>query len=255
MGTFFIFSVADALDKSRIDRDVDTACSVLTDADNKFSLYKENSEISLLNSGQLNWNNASEVQKDIRNQVESWRTETNGFFNAVSPSGVYDPSGLVKTWSARNAAMYLEANGYRDFTLNAGGDVYLGPEVKTDPLTRVGLSNLKPIASKESSVHMVLDLKGTKYRAVATSGSVERGDHIWATSTKDKRDQYIQATVIGEDIVTADIWATALISGGSDAFNTFENSAYALNAVALVTSTSGSVRSTSGFTEILANLN
>lgn len=254
MGTVFHFKIADAVDGKQIESDVAKACSILVDADERFSLYKSDSEISRLNRGEIPWAEASGVQRDMKTQVESWKDITSGYFDPVSPDGVYDPSGLVKTWAASNASMYLEANGYRDFTLNAGGDVYLGPEVKTHPLTRVGLSNLKPIASKESSVNMIVDLSGSSYRAVATSGIAERGEHIWRQAPKNDQDIYIQATVVASDLVTADIWATALIAGGPAALAQFELVVVPEDAVAVVTSASGKITSTQGFTAILANL-
>ena len=254
MGTVFTFKVEDELDQDRIKSDVDVACSILEDADLRFSLYKPDSEISKLNAQQLSWEQASPVQKDIREQVQTWKETTGGFFDPVSPEGVYDPSGLVKTWAASNAAMYLEANGYRDFTLNAGGDVLLGPAVKSDVLNRVGLSNLKPISSKEGAVNMILDLRSTKFRAVATSGVAERGEHIWRRPSPGADIQVKQATVVATDLITADIWATAIVSGGSSAVEKFESSVDSELAVSVVTYSDGRVVSSPGFAGVLANL-
>ena len=253
MGTVFRFSIADAVDQDRVKNDVVLASSVLVDADNRFSLYKPDSETSRLNSGDLSWAKASPVQLEVQRLVAGWKDKTGEFFNAVSPSGIYDPSGLVKTWAATNAALFLEANGYRDFTLNAGGDVYLGPKVKTEPLNRVGLSNLKSIAAKDASVNMILDLAGTAYRSVATSGSSERGDHIWGKENSGKS-EYLQATVVATDLVTADIWATALISGGAQALARFEKMVSQDQAVAVTTSFDGKISSTAGFARVLAAL-
>jgi thiamine biosynthesis lipoprotein len=254
MGTVFTFQIGGERDSGQTASDVETACSILVDADNRFSLYKDQSEISQIARGDLSWDASSAVQKEIRAQTENWKVATEGFFNSVSPDGTYDPSGLVKTWAAKNAAMYLEANGYRDFTLNAGGDVYIGPEVKTFPLTRVGLSNLKPINSPGASVNMILDVAGTKYRGIATSGSTERGEHIWLSSEASKTKQFLQVTVVATDLVTADIWATAIISGGQQAFELFEGKVKSEVAVAVATSHDGRIHSSTGFASILANL-
>jgi len=253
MGTVFQFSIADSVDQDRVKNDVALACSVLVDADQRFSLYKPDSETSRLNSGDLSWGQASPVQLEIQGIVAGWKEKTGGFFDSVSPSGKYDPSGLVKTWAATNAALFLEANGYRDFTLNAGGDVYLGPEVKTEPLNRVGLSNLKSIADKGASVNMILDLAGTGFRSVATSGSAERGEHIWGKENTGPS-EYLQATVVATDFVTADIWATALISGGASALALFEKTVSQEQAVAVTTSFEGKISSTAGFAKVLAAL-
>lgn len=254
MGTTFIFQIADSDDDAKTADTVEVACTILDDADHMFSLYKPESEVSLLNSGELSWGEASTTQIDVKQQVDKWMSITEGYFNPVSPEGVYDPSGLVKTWATKNAAIYLEANGYRDFTINAGGDIYIGPNVSTFPLTRVGLSNLKPISSKDAAVNMVLDLEGTDFRAVATSGSAERGEHIWAGKSSEAPKEFVQATVAALDILTADIWATALIAGGLEALHLFESKVDPLIAVAMVTTANGKIISTAGFSKILANL-
>lgn len=253
MGTFFTYSIGDEVDPERISTDVATSCTILVDADNRFSLYKPQSEISRLNSQELPWEEASQVQIEIKALVAEWNRKTQGFFDSVSPTGVYDPSGLVKTWAAKNAAMFLEANGYGDFTLNAGGDVYIGPRVATNLLYRIGLSNLKSVAHKDASVNMILDLRRTPYRAVATSGSAERGEHIWSKGESDES-SFIQATVVAKDLVTADIWATALISGGNQALEIFEQEYRNQEAVALVTSKDGRISSTPGLSRLLADL-
>lgn len=253
MGTFFTFSIADDVGTDRITHDVATACSILVAADERFSLYKPNSETSRLNSKELAWEKASPVQLEVKDLVSQWKDKTTGFFDSVSPNGIYDPSGLVKTWAAKNAAMFLEANGYGDFTLNAGGDVYLGPRIKTSLLNRVGLSNLKSVADKGASVNMILDLTGTPYRAVATSGSAERGDHIWSKGEPGEL-KFLQATVVAADIVTADIWATALISGGQPALDLFESEFDSYDAIAMITAKDGRISSTRGFAQVLADL-
>jgi thiamine biosynthesis lipoprotein len=253
MGTFFTFQIDDEASNSSAQAHVDVAMGILRDADERFSLYKPESEISQLARGEIDWSQASLVQREIRDKTQIWKDKTDGYFNSISPEGVYDPSGLVKTWAATNAAIFLEANGYRDFTLNAGGDVYLGPEVKSKLLNRVGLSNLKPIASAEAAVNLVLDLAGTPFHGVATSGSAERGEHIWRSG--DQTDiTFTQVSVAAKDLITADIWATAIISGGLEAFNAFTANVNPSDAVAIATGSDLSMRTSPGFANILASL-
>jgi thiamine biosynthesis lipoprotein len=249
MGTVFVFQIADDIGETEATRLCEAASEVLADADERFSLYKPDSEISKLNDSRLAWGDASRMQQSIKKQTEDWKAKTSGFFDAVSPTGVYDPSGLVKSWAARNAAGYLEANGIRDFTLNAGGDIYLGPELTPGILFRVGLSNLKSISAADAAVNMILDLAGSDFSAVATSGSSERGEHIWRT---DQKADFLQVTVVGKDLVTADIWATALISGGQEAFELFASQVPATELVALAICHDGSIRATAGFSSLLA---
>ena len=251
MGTMFLFQVDDNLPDAEISRLCDGAMDVLRDADEIFSLYKPESEISQLNAGSLSWDAASKVQKSIRQDVERWKDVTGGFFNAVSPDGTYDPSGLVKSWAARNAAQFLEANGLREFTLNAGGDIYLSHDLKSPLLNRVGLSNLRSLAEVSAGSNMIVDLSDSSFQAVATSGRSERGEHIWR---QEVGSDYIQATVVAKDLVLADIWATALISGGSEALRKFSETVDSSEAVALVTSRDFGFIGTKGFASILATV-
>lgn len=247
-----MFKFAETVDYKTLQKDFITATEILDEADNTFSLYKPDSEISRLARNEIEWESASRVQQEIRDQVIKWQEVTNSFFNSYSPAGEYDPSGLVKTWATTNAAIYLEANGYRDFTINAGGDIYLGPEVKTHPLNRVGLSNLKPISAKDAGVNMILDLKSKGYRGVATSGSSERGEHIWKKDSAN--DNYLQVTVVANDLITADIWATAIISGGKPALELLSETLEPSQAVAVAISKDGLIESTKGFANLLATL-
>lgn len=251
MGTIFAFQILDGVGEAEASRLCSLASEILTDADSTFSLYKLESETSRLNTGSLKWSEASPAQLQIHNEAERWKEATDGFFDAVDPTGVYDPSGIVKSWAARNAAGFLEANGIRNFTLNAGGDIHLGPDVTRPPLSKVGLSNLRSIASSQAGVNMVIDLADSEYRAVATSGSAERGEHIWR---EDRAAKVLQVTVSAKDLVFADVWATALVSGGEAALQKFQETVDPGNASALVTFQDGGIRATAGFSALLADL-
>ena len=251
MGTIFNFQIEDGLPDAELTRHCDDAMDILHDADETFSLYKPESEISELNSGIRSWDSASSEQKKIREDSLSWKDETAGFFDPISPTGTYDPSGLVKTWAARNACHFLEGNGVRQFTLNAGGDIFLSADLESPLLNRVGLSNLRSIAATGAGSNLVLDLAGTNFRAVATSGASERGEHIWRAA---ESSSYVQATVVAKDLVLADIWATALISGGDAAFSEFEKRVDKDTARALVTTRDLAIRSSAGFAELLATI-
>ena len=254
MGTVFSFKIADHRETKRVEEDFGKAFEILTEADTMFSLYKPNSETSRLNREEIPWSDASPVQRDVRTMCEDWKSVTSGFFDSGPSPGKYDPSGLVKAWATRNAALYLEANGYSDFTINAGGDIYLGPDVRTSPLTRVGLSNYVSISSPDASTNFVLELEGSGFFGVATSGSAERGNHIWSTKGAKAEDRFLQVSVAAIDLITADIWATAIVAGGPEALIEFEKNVSATSGVALVTDQNGRIGSTAGFTKLLASL-
>jgi thiamine biosynthesis lipoprotein len=56
-------------------------------------------------------------------------------------------------------------------------------------------------------------LKTGTRRALATSGSAERGDHIWTAGTRGA--EFVQVSVAAADIVMADVLATAIVAGGT----------------------------------------
>lgn len=247
MGTVFLFQIQDNLPAQELERQCKVAVEILDQADHTFSLYKPESEISRLVTGEIPWEKASAVQRSVREMVESWKQATGGFFDARTGSQ-YDPSGLVKGWAAQNAAQYLEANGIRDFTLNAGGDIYLSSGLSRSVLTRVGIANLKPIASREAGVNLVLELWNSGFQGVATSGTAERGEHVWRNG---EGKDFQQVTVVAKDLVTADVWATALLSGGSNAWETFERASQDL--VGFGVYADGSMVASAGFSSLLGN--
>lgn len=216
MGTGFVFQVLDVVPEEEVARLIDVAGEILEDSNQLFSLYRDDSEISQLVNGSKAWTEASGQAIEVREACKFWSEVTGGFFDARSGSD-YDPSGLVKAWATQNAANFLQANGLRQFTINAGGDILLSEDLKDPVLERVGISNLRKIGSAGAGVSFILNMAETPYRAVATSGVVERGEHIWR-----KTDQKIlQATVVGKNLVEADVWATALVSGGEQAWQLF----------------------------------
>jgi thiamine biosynthesis lipoprotein len=252
MGTVFTFKIGQRANDADAAQICKSAMEILHDADTRFSLYKPNSEISHLDRGELDWVDASPVQREIRDQCTVWKERTGGYFDAVSPDGRYDPSGLVKTWAALNACNYLEANGFRDFTLNAGGDVYLSSQLEVPILKRVGISNLKPIAGRDAGVNMILELHATEFQGVATSGSAERGEHIWRKSSGEV--QFQQVTVVAKDLVLADIWATAIISGGLAAMAAFSEANTPTDAIAIAIDSDLGLHGSAGAVGLLARL-
>ena len=247
MGTVFLFQIQDPLPPDELKRQCEVAVEILEEADQTFSLYKPESEISRIVRGELAWERASGVQRTIRDLAANWQDSTHSFFNPRS-GNEYDPSGLVKGWAAQNSAQFLEANGIRNFTLNAGGDIYLSSGLEKSILTRVGLSNLKPIASEHAGVSIVLELAYTGYQAVATSGTSERGEHVWRSGSNAN---FQQVTVVSKDLISADVWATALLSGGNKAWELFLNQDEDL--IGFGVFENGAIVSSPGFSSLLAD--
>ena len=255
MGTYFLFKIRSDFSSANLAGLITQACEILHEADQTFSLYKNDSELSRIARQELTVEKASDSVRAIYRDCEVWREKTNGWFDATNQEKIFDPSGIVKTWAAKRAALFLEANGVKNFTLNAGGDIYLSSELSVNNLWRVGLADLNKREEKGSGSNMTLNLKGSPFRAVATSGSVERGEHIWAKGVLPEKHDVVQVTVVGQDLVVADIWATAIYAGGREALaemNKVENSTE-ITAAAIVTYADGSMTASKGFTALLAS--
>ena len=174
----------------------------------RFSLYQESSEISRIARGEILLSASSEPMRDAYAQALLWREATHGVFTPHRPDGVLDLSGTIKAQAIADAGVAIEACGFESFSINAGGDILTHCASKTDTWS-TGIVDPQACSELLSVVELT-----PEFAAMATSGSAERGDHIWARVgvTKD----FLQATVIARDIITADVCATAIIAGGQE---------------------------------------
>ena len=84
--------------------------------DEKFSVFKNNSEITKINNGKIRKRDYSEDMKNIE-LAEQTKKETDGYFDIVNNNGKYNPSGIVKGWAIYKAAELLKNMGYKIFML------------------------------------------------------------------------------------------------------------------------------------------
>ncbi len=184
-------------------------------ADERFSLFRPGSELSRIAAGSLALVDSSDELRDAYGAALEWRNRTDGAFTANRPDGVIDLNGIVKAQAMSAAAGVLERAGCRDWSLNVGGDILVSGRQPDGAPWTIGLVDPADLAAILCSV--VLD--GAR-RAVATSGSAERGDHIWRGGSASPV-EFVQVSVIADDIVTADVLATAIVAGGHAALDAF----------------------------------
>ncbi len=174
--------------------------------DERFSTYKTTSEVSRLNAGRLAPVDYSNDLREVLARCAAARSATGGFFD-IRHNDRVDPSGLVKGWSIRRAAEQLRAAGVENFLIEAGGDIIAAGLNAAGQPWSVGLRH--PAQPKlVTKVLAALDL------AVATSGTYERGAHIYNPHTGRAATGLLSLTVVGPDIETADILATAAFAMG-----------------------------------------
>lgn len=213
--------------------DLDKVFAYFVSVDDTFSTYKATSEISKINKGELLAAEYSENMKSILALSEQTKKDTHGYFD-IQHDGIYDPSGIVKGWAVQNAANMLRAWGFRNFYIDAGGDIQLSGNKHGNPW-RIGIRN--PFNRTEHVKVLALSNRG-----IATSGTAIRGQHIYNPYNRDTLLDSVSITVIGPNIYEADRFATAAFAMGKRGIHFIEKlrgfEGYMIDAHARATCTS-----------------
>ena len=206
MGTAVSIDIADPLPAGTARRLADDVCTWLHEVDHRFSTYRDDSEVNRLHRGELT---AAQFSPDLRFVLETcadlWR-DTDGYFDAYA-GGRLDPSGYVKGWAVEVASARLAAAGSEHHCLNAGGDVRTRGHNADGGDWRVGVRH-PWLADKLAWVLAVTD------GAVATSGTYERGDHVFNPRAGGPARGLRSVTVVGPDLALADAYATTALAMG-----------------------------------------
>ncbi|WP_353816022.1 FAD:protein FMN transferase [Agromyces sp. SYSU T00266] len=184
--------------------------------ESRCSLFDPSSELSRIGRGELALVDASADVRDAYALALHWRDATDGAFTPHRGDGLIDLNGVVKALAVEEAGEALDRAGLAGWAINAGGDVLVaaatvGPDGGGPPIGIVDPSDRSTLLSR-------IDLDPPRRRAVATSGSVERGDHIW-TLPGSGPSPFVQVSVAAADLVTADVLATAIVAGGPTALD------------------------------------
>lgn len=196
----------DVVDATVTQDNLDQIFEYFSSVDHTFSTYKETSEISQLNRGELLVEHASGSMKTILALSEQTKEDTHGYFD-IQRDGLHDPSGIVKGWAIQNAAQMLKDRGFRHFYIDAGGDIQVAGNNHGKPW-RIGIRN--PFNRSENVKVLALTDRG-----VATSGTAIRGQHIYNPYHRNTPIlEIVSLTVIGPNIYEADRFATAAFAMG-----------------------------------------
>jgi thiamine biosynthesis lipoprotein len=190
------------------DSDVSSAINKVFDyftyIDQTFSTFKSDSEITKINQGLLTPEQYSEDMKTVFELSEKTKQETQGYFDIKNNQGIYDPSGLVKGWAIYRAAKILEDLGYENFYVEAGGDIQVRGKNEKKEFWNIGIRN--PFLHQE----IVKVVHAKHNEGIATSGSYERGAHIYNPKNRQSElAEIVSLTVVGPNIYEADRFATA----------------------------------------------
>jgi FAD:protein FMN transferase len=172
--------------------------------DKKFSKYKKDSELCKYQRCEISEEDLSTEFKEIIAACKEAEKYTFGYFS-VYYKGRFDPTGYIKGWALTEAGKYIEKNGYKTYCIGAGGDNLAKSSGKKD--WKIGIQD--PLDSEN-----ILNTLSIYNGGIATSGNYERGNHIFNPFTGEAADELISITVIGPDIIKADVLATASYAAG-----------------------------------------
>jgi len=194
----------------RLAAHVGRARSALHRADDVFSTWKVDSPLSRLRRGETT---VSQMPLEVAGVLDACRVArelSGGWFDPWALPGGFDPTGYVKGWAAERALDALRVPDVAAAVVNAAGDIasFGGPApgapfrfAVVDPFDRARFA-------------CIVEHTG----AVATSGTYERGQHLFDPHSRGVTSALASATVTGPELGMADALATALAVGGPDVF-------------------------------------
>jgi FAD:protein FMN transferase len=191
------------------DVDLDAAFAELRRIDAVFSPFRPDSAVSRINAGRLRLVDVGPEVSSVVALCDAYEAATDGCFSAWR-GGTLDPSGLVKGWAIARVCDILDAAGHRSYFVDAGGDVRTRGGNGAGEPWRIGIRH--PV-QRDSVVRVV---RGGDL-AVATSGTYEKGLHIYDPRTGEPADRLVSLTLVGPSILEADVQATAAFAMGERA--------------------------------------
>ena len=205
--------------------------------DRRFSTYREDSEVQVINRGERQEVDYSEDMREVLALAEETARATHGYFDIRRADGSIDPSGIVKGWAIRNAAALIQASGGR---IISSMPVAISSRTAVMPKAsawRVGIRN--PFNPEE-----IVKVVRPQGRGVATSGTYVRGQHIYDPHDRaGPLTEFVGLTVIGPDVLEADRYATAAFAMGREGIVFIESmpglEGYAIDKNGRATLTSG----------------
>jgi thiamine biosynthesis lipoprotein len=186
-------SVEEALHAARLE---------LERMDLRFSHYRVDSDISRWVGGEdIDDAAAADIEHVLR-ECGRLHRESNGVFRARNPlTNARDTAGYVKGYAIRRAADELHRHGLASFAVGVGGDAAFAGSPDDARPWQVAVQD----PGRRFAVVAVIPVVDG---AVATSGTAERGGHIWLGARHDVGAGLRSFTVTGPDIAEADAYAT-----------------------------------------------
>jgi thiamine biosynthesis lipoprotein len=198
----------------RVEDAVGALYADLRRTDELLSTYKADSQLSRLRRGTLAPADADPWLREVADLCGQAKARTGGWFDAElpDPDGVrrFNPTGLVKGWAIERVTSALSgALPDHDVLVNAGGDVGVRCRRTDTPPWQLGIEDPADRSRMLATVPL-------RTGGIATSGTAARGSHILDPATGRPVTGLGSVTVIGPDLMWADVYATAAFAMGPD---------------------------------------
>lgn len=183
-------------------RIIDACEAFLVDIDLRMSHYRADSEMTLVTTGQIAATEASDDIIEVLTTCAELFDESKGVFTIKNPqTGQIDTAGYVKGWAVQGAVDNAADLGAEHLLLGVGGDVAVLGSRLADRPWQIAIADPQ-VEAGVAAVVIVSD-------AIATSGTSERGFHIWNVRPEDEQNPaLLSMTVLGPDLALADAYAT-----------------------------------------------
>jgi thiamine biosynthesis lipoprotein len=198
--------LADGSRRGEFEQLVQSAVDELHHIDQLLSTWLPESAISRVRRDELSLADSPEELREVLEDCVLARELTRGWFDPWALTGGVDPTGYVKGWAAQRAISYLKADWVGGAIVNAAGDVAVIGSPAPGEVFRVGI--VDPWDPGRVALIAAVDA------ALATSGTYERGEHLFNPITNEWRSAVASASVTGPLLGMADAFATALAVGG-----------------------------------------
>jgi thiamine biosynthesis lipoprotein len=205
MGTVASVHVHDDVDATIAEDAVADVFAELERLEQIFSTFRPTSEISRVNAGELHLHDCSPEVLDVLDACTFLEHATGGAFHARR-DGRLDPAGFVKGWAAERASAKLLDHGLEHWYLSVGGDLLVHGSPRGHDRWTIAIAD----PTRQQAVITGITVTGG---AVATSGTAERGHHVW-TADGSAADTFASVTVIGPSLTWADAFATTAFAMG-----------------------------------------
>lgn len=186
-----------------------------------FSVFRPSSEISRINRAELNILDASQEVLDVLDAC-TWLEQASRNAFLIRPdaeTGHINPTGFVKGWAAERASRLFSDHGLEHWYLGVGGDYVMAGGMDPDTPWTIGIIDPRDPTMLVGDVSVFSG-------AVATSGTSERGSHLWASDGFAAESPFLSVTVTGPSLTWADAFATTVFvmgEAGPEWLAQFEN--------------------------------